>query len=195
MDNVTTITPGETAIKVRLQLDSIEQLFQAPELDPFVDQPRLTSGVDDIAAYLATQRLRHVPKLKTTLILPHDQITPGLLDETRAAVGRYCEFMLSQIRNQMDARRFEGRNKLPLGLAVAVITFLVTLIIYVLLPDTASSLLIFLSPVVTVIIWVSIWNPMEILLFSRWTNRREMQITTAIQDMEIAIESSPAVTE
>ena len=195
MDNVTTITPGETAAEVCLQLDTIEQLFKAPELDPFADQSRLTSGIDDIAVYLSTQRLRHVPKLKTTLILPQDQITPGLLDETRVAVGRYCEFTLSQTRNQMDARRFEGRNKLPLGLAVAVITFLVTLIIYVLLPDAASSLLVFLSPVVTVIIWVSIWNPMEILLFSRWTNRREMQITTAIRDMDIAIQPSPAVTK
>ena len=188
MNPVTTVESNESAIQFTIRLDDIRQLFQVPEFDPFVPQARLTSGMDDISAYLATQRLRFIPRLKATLVLPADQITPGLLDETRAAIGRYCAFSLAQTRSHMATSRFEGRSKLPIGLTVAASTFLAVIILYLVLPETASSLLALMTPLVTVIIWVSIWNPMEVLIYDRWADRRELQVATAIQEMEISIQ-------
>ena len=185
MSETTKIISDKHTIEFSLRLNNIHELFEAPAFDPFIPQPRVTSGIDDITDYLNTRRLRALPHIKTTLRLPADQITPDLETATRAALVRYCEFKLRQTRQFMAASRFEGFNKLPIGLLVAALTVVITAVMFLLLPNYLDNALVILTPIVTVIVWVSIWNPVETLLYEGWDDRRDIQIHTAILAMEL----------
>ncbi len=146
-----------------IRLERIQELFDAPEFDPFVEQARFTAGLDDIVAYLSTIPMRRPPAIQTTLVLPPEQVTPELQAQTQAAVsalvtagstrpsrpwrpaasrgGQNCQSVCWP-----RSRRFQ-----PLRLSI------------LLTPDYLNSLLLVLTPVITVIVWVSIWNPVETL--------------------------------
>jgi hypothetical protein len=181
---------GKELVEFTLDLNNIRELFEAPEFDPFVPQSRMTSGIEEITDYLSTRRMRKPPQIKATVRLPADQMTPDIGGETKAALGRYCEFELRRTRQSLAASRFEGRNKLPGGLVVAVTAVVITIIIFLLLPKYLDNALVVMTPVVTVIVWVSIWNPVETLLYDRWDDRRDLQIYTALQNMELQIQAA-----
>jgi hypothetical protein len=188
METPTTIIDKGDAIELTMHLDNIGELFTAPEFDPFTAQSRTTSGIDDLVAHLGARRLRRKPKVKTTIILPADQVTPGLAQHVDAALDRYCEHATEETRRTMAISRFEGMNKLPIGLAVAFITFLIALIVIVLLPDALRQISILLTPIITVTVWVAIWNPVETLLYEGWSDRRILQVYKTIRAMEIVIQ-------
>jgi len=189
MSESTKTSDRKGLLEFSLHLNDIRELFEAPEFDPFVAQSRVTSGLDDIVNSLSVRPLRNPPRIKTTLRLPADQITRDLPAETRAALDRYCEFNLKATRQAMAASKFEGRTKLPVGIAVAAAVVIIAVIIFWLLPDYLAKLAVLLTPVITVIVWVSIWNPVETLLYDRWDERRNLQIHTAIQNMELHIQA------
>lgn len=189
MSETTKTSDNKKLLEFSLRLNNIRELFEAPEFDPFVAQPRVTSGLDDIINSLSVRPLRNPPRIKTTLRLPADQITPDLKAETKAALDRYCEFKLKEMRQSMAASNFEGRSKLPVGIAVAAAVVIIAVIIFWLLPDYLDRLAVVLTPIITVTVWVAIWNPVETLLYDRWDERRNIQIHTAIQNMELHIQA------
>jgi hypothetical protein len=188
MESPTTIVDKGDAIELTMHLGAIGELFTAPEFDPFTAQTRTTSGIDDLVAHLGARRLRRKPKVKTTIILPADQVTPGLAKEVDVALDRYCERATEETRRTMAVSRFEGTNKLPIGLTVALITFLIALVVVALLPEGLRQLSILLTPIITVTVWVAIWNPVETLLYESWSDRRILQVYKTIRAMEIVIQ-------
>lgn len=187
MPEQTTIVDHGDTIAVTMRLDNLGELFTAPELDPFTEQSRTTAGVDDLTAHLSARRLRNKPTVQLTIILPPAQVTPGLDAEVRAALGRYCDHEAEQTRRSTAASRFEGFNKLPVGIIVAGATVLISLGLYMLLPDFLQNIAFILTPVITVIVWVSIWNPIEVLLYEGWADRRSLQILKVIRSMAVTV--------
>jgi hypothetical protein len=189
MTTATTIDAEKSRVEFVVRLEEIQQFFAAPDLDPFVDQARVTAGIDDIVAYLNTIPMRKAPAVKTTLVLPADQLTPDLKAHTQAAIVRYCDFRLEEIRRTMAASHFEWRAKLPVGLLVAVAAVIAFGLIIFLSPDFLKNWLVVFTPVVTVTVWVSIWNPVETLLYDRWDDRRDFQVYSAIKAMAIEVKT------
>ena len=115
MTEMTTIVNHENAIDFTLRLEEISQLFTAPDLDPFAVQARVTSGIEDIVNHLHTQRLRKPPKISTTLVLPKDQLTPTLEQETRDAVARYADYQIEQARTLPGRQPLRGPQQAAVG--------------------------------------------------------------------------------
>ena len=115
MTTATTINAQKERVEFVVRLEQIQELFDAPEFDPFVEQARHTAGLDDIAAYLSTIPMRRPPAIKTTLVLPPEQVTPELQAQTQAAVARTVTANCKRCEQAMAASRFEGRAKLPVG--------------------------------------------------------------------------------
>ena len=67
----------------------------------------------------------------------------------------------------------------------AALTVVITAVMFLLLPNYLDNALVILTPIVTVIVWVSIWNPVETLLYEGWDDRRDIQIHKAILAMEL----------
>lgn len=185
-DNFAVKDDGET-VEFTVRLADLGQLFEAPELDPFVDQPRVTSGVEDMLAYLSTRRLRKLPAATATLQLPSAVAAPDAVVTAKAAMQRYCAAQIAEAQRATATNNFDGRTKLPVGLAVAAIMVGVVFIVVWLLPDNLKPLAAVLAPVVTIASWAAIWNPVETLLYENWEERRSIQMYTCLRNMEITV--------
>ena len=180
----------DDSVEFTVRLENLRQLFEAPELDPFVEQARITSGVEDMTAYLSTRRLRKLPAAMATLQLPRAAALPDAAATAKAAMQRYCDARIAEAQRATATNNFDGRTKLPVGLAVAVIMVGVVFLLVWLLPDNLKPLAAVLAPVVTIASWAAIWNPVETLLYENWEERRAIQMYTCLRNMEITVTST-----
>ncbi len=184
-----TVTSNDGKIAFALRLNALSELFEAPPLDPFVEQLRTTSGVEDMAAYLAARRLRNPPVATATLQLPAAVIDADTAATAHRSMQRYCDVQIAAAQRAIAINNFAGRTKLPIGLlaAGAMVAFLLGLLW--LLPEDLQPLIAVLAPIVTIASWAAIWNPVETLLYENWEERRSIQIYTFLRDMAIKVEA------
>ena len=178
------------AITFTLRLNDLSELFTAPEFDPFVEQLRTTSGVEDMVAHLSTRRLRNHTKALATLQLPPTAIQPDAAATAQAAMRRYCDAQIAGAQRAIATNTFNGRTKLPIGLIAAGLMFAALMASAWLLPPNLQPLLVLMAPVVTIASWAAIWNPVETLLYENWEERRTTQIHTCLREMEIRMAPS-----
>jgi len=189
MVSATTFVDQGDVLAVRAVLECVEQLFVAPEFDPFADQVRSSAVVDDIVAYLHARRLRRPPQVTLTLLLPAVEMSDGLAPAVRTAMQRYAAYHLAKSKQSLEISTFEGLARLPWGIAVAVVAVVLMLLLNMTLPDDLDQLLVGLSPVITVIVWVAIWNPTESLLYDNWGLRREITLAEILDKIEIDVKA------
>jgi hypothetical protein len=174
-----------------IRLDSIDQLFNEPEVNPFSEEeidvlgePALIRAVRRLLA----QRIRDWEGMRLILELPADQITPGLEQETEKALRRYSDAKIED--NHLTIRLSRTRSLIGLGI-VTVISILVIAITYFLLtsvfPRTADSVKALVASSVSVFVWVSLWGPMEKLLFDWVQPHMENRILHKIPSLDIVI--------
>ncbi|MBP6440317.1 MAG: hypothetical protein KA259_01820 [Caldilineaceae bacterium] len=180
----------DDSVEFTVRLENLRQLLEAPELDPFVEQARITSGVEDMTAYLSTRRLRKLPAATATLQLPRAAALPDSAATAKSAMQRYCDARIAEAQRATATNNFDGRTKLPVGLVVAVIMVGVVFLLVWLLPDNLKPLAAVLAPVVTIASWAAIWNPVETLLYENWEERRAIQMYTCLRNMEITVTST-----
>jgi hypothetical protein len=169
-----------------LHLGDIRHLFNAPEFDPFTAHPRDTSGLDWIL-----EELKTIPKpdsIKITLYLPAEQITPELHTQLHTAIQRYCEMKTEQAVQDLDALRRQGLRELGYGSLFLLICLGLAVFAQEasFLPEWLGG---FLFNGFTVIGWVSLWHPTEILLFELTPSLREKQLYQLIAEMATEIKA------
>ena len=80
--------------EVTISLNTVDQLFIAPEVNPFSEDEVELLGVPALLRVLKGaepgffRRRRH--KMRLTVLLPPDQLTPDLPEQVNAALQRYC---------------------------------------------------------------------------------------------------------
>jgi hypothetical protein len=97
-----------------LQLQRIDELFDAPDADPFSDRELDVLGEAgiDVVWKRMVRRWPQRPDLQRVIVqLPPDQLTPALTETTRAAWQRYCA---AKIEGNRQQRRLTTRNALRL---------------------------------------------------------------------------------
>ena len=158
-------------------------------MDPFTDQVRTTAVVDDIIDFLHARRLRRPPQVTLTLLLPAAEVRDGLAQEAMAALRRYAVQHMAEAKRSLEISTFEGRARLPWGIVVAIAAIGAALLLNAVLPDNLKWMVIALSPVVTVIVWVAIWNPTESLLYENWSLRREISLTDILDEIKVEVKA------
>lgn len=189
MASATTFVDQGDEVAVMAIVENVQQLFEAPELDPFADQVRTTAVVDDIVDYLHARRLRRPPQVTLTLLLPAAEVRDGLAQEAMAALRRYAVHHMAEAKRLLETSTFEGRARLPWGIVVAIVAIGAALLLNAVLPDNLKWMVIALSPVVTVIVWVAIWNPTESLLYENWSLRREIALTDILDEIKVEVKA------
>lgn len=187
MAAATTFVDEGDAVAVTAIAETLDQLFEAPDFDPFADQVRTTAVVDDVVDYLHARRLRRPPSVTLMVLLPADQLREGLSQAATAAVRRYAAHHLTESRQALEISTYEGRARLPWGIVVAASALAFILLLNAFLPESMNWLLLALSPVVTVIVWVAIWNPTESLLYENWGLNREMVIAGILDNIKVDV--------
>jgi len=122
-----------------------------------------------------------------TIFLPRSQISPGLAQAAKEAINKYCQFKIRQGSNEKTALRREGLKALRDGLVfLAICLFLSALFGKVVLPSEFP--IRYLSEGLLIFGWVSLWRPIEILVYDWWPYARNNRIYENIMDMEILIQ-------
>ena len=167
-----------------LKLDNIKHLFKEPDFDLFTAQTDSSSGIERIISELKPTSL--TGKVRTTISLPNHQLAENLEQSIIDALQRYCNTKIEQITNDIASLRGQGIRALQRGLLfLAVCLVLSTLFDRVEhLPTLVHR---FLNEGFLIAGWVSLWYPIELLLYEWGPYRRQKQIYEMIKDMEVKV--------
>ena len=174
-----------------IRLESIDQLFNAPDINPFsveevdvLGEPALLRAV----RRLLSRRIRNWDGMCLILELPADQITPGLEQQTEQALRRFSNAKIED--NLLTIRLGRTRSLIGLGM-VTVISAIVIGLAYLLFTTiwagAADGVKTLVAASLSVFVWVILWDPMEKLLFDWVQPHMENTILHRIPTLDIVI--------
>jgi hypothetical protein len=170
-----TTTPAQDII---IRLETIDQLFNAPDINPFSEEevdvlgePALLRAVRRLLAH----RVKNWEGMRLILELPADQITPGLEQQTQEALRRFSTAKIEE--NHLKIHLSRTRSLIGLGIVTAISVILIAFTyflftnVYTRASDTVVAVV---ASCVSVFVWVSLWGPLDRLLFDwvqpHWEN-------------------------
>ncbi len=175
----------ERRYDIKVHLDNLEQFFAVPEPAPFDPLTRFASGLETIVSELKPKAL--IRKVRTTIILPADQLLPDTEVRLREALMRYCQYHIRQTRQDLISLRWQGIKALQNG-----IIFLGVCLLLSTLFENADMLPVWLRRFggegFLIAGWVSLWHPIEILLYEWWPFSRQIHIYESIMRMDIVFQ-------
>lgn len=166
--------------KLSINLNTIEELFQEPEFNPFDSDSRCESGVADL--FNQTQELSQKEAVQIEINLADGSDEGDLRAKTKAAMNRYCEVQIAKSDREILEIRHQGMRDLGWAMLFALIMILGSFLIYQLtfLPEVIIYLL---STGAGIIAWVMLWPPLDSILYEwspyRQTKRRYRQLQSA----------------
>ncbi len=166
--------------KLCINLNTIQELFQEPEFNPFDPDSRCESGVADL--FNQTQELSQKEAVQIEINLADGPDEGDLLAKTKAAMKRYCEVQIAKSEREIREIRYQGLRDLGWAMLFALImllgAFLITQLTF--LPEIVIYLL---STGAGIIAWVMLWPPLDSILYEwspyRQTKRRYRQLQSA----------------
>jgi hypothetical protein len=182
----------EPDISIVLPLSDIDELFTAPDVNPFSSHEVdiLGQSAMDCIQKRVTHSWPHKPQsVRVTLQLPADQISSGLAENTRAAVQRYCAKHIegNRVHRQVVIQRSLRQ------LAYAGLGSLAALVIIALLwagplgliPESLRGVLIVLSALaIGVFTFDAVWS----VAFDWVPFVQDNTVHTIMMGMDLAIE-------
>lgn len=169
---------------ITVKLDNIRHLFQKPEFDPFIVQNSSSSGIDQIVSKLKPKSLTR--KVRTTILLPAHELSENVEQLTSEALHRYCSAKIDRIANDLASLRGQGIRALQRGLVFLAVCLVVSTL-FDGLENLPGLLRRFLSEGFLIAGWVSLWHPIELLLYDWGPYWRKKQIYERIEDMELKV--------
>ena len=186
-------TSTEHDIVVRI--DTIDQLFSAPDVNPFSDKEANVLG--EAALVLAARRALARRKgnweeTRLLIKLPPDQITPDLQARVVAAVQRYGAAKIKD--NQLTVRLSRLRSLFGLAMSTAIVVVVcgaAYLLYKTVLSNASETAQTVVAAGIGVFAWVILWDPMESLLFNWVAPHLENRILRRLMQVPIVIEPQP----
>jgi hypothetical protein len=185
----------ESDLSIVLPLNSINEVFTAPDVNPFstheVDILGQTA-MDCVEKRVTRSWPRKPSAVHVTLQLPADQITPDLARDTRAAVQRYCA---KKIEGNRVHRQVVVQRSLK-QLAYAGLGSVAALVIIALLwsgpigllPEALRGVLIVLSALaIGVFSFDAVWS----IAFDWIPFVQDNTVHTIMMNMDVAVEAQP----
>lgn len=190
-----TVTSRATADDIVIQVDTIDQLFNAPELNPFSKKSIDVLGesaLTRITRLLLARSVRKSDNARMVIQMPPDQMTPGLQARTTEAIHRYADAKIEDNLLSVRLSRRIGLIELLIacGLAVAALA-LTSFLLAGPLANLSDELRGFIIGFVSIFAWVLLWNPLDKLLFGWVEPRAQNAILHKFRAMEVVIEPHP----
>ena len=175
-----------------LQLQRIDELFNAPDADPFSGREIDVLGEAgfDVLWKRMVRRWPQRPDLQRVILqLPSDQLTPDLAGTARTALQRYCA---AKIEDNRQRRRFITRQALRLlGYSALILVFALALMVafYVgplgFLPGWLRGILTILAVYAASL---AVWDSLDSFLFDWAPFVRDNATYRLISAIEVVVE-------
>ena len=182
---------------VTISLKTIEQLFIAPEVNPFAEDEVELLGEPALLRVLKRTEpgfFRRGGKIRLMVLLPSDQITPDLPEQVDAAIRRYCQARIADNRLQIRRTIWSGLRALPFGLIFLGISMGLSALfnsqLLTFIPDGLNNLL---AEGFVVFGWIALWNPVSAFIYDWVPFWREMQVYRYMMAMEIQFRPQPTL--
>ena len=179
---------------VTISLKTADQLFVAPEVNPLAEDETELLGEPALARVLKKTEpgFFRGGKLRLTVLLPPDQITPDLPEQVDAALHRYCQARIAD--NRLHIRRiiWSGLRMSPFGLIFLGVSMgLSALFSSQMLTFISEGLNNLLSEGLVVFGWIALWNPVNAFLYDWVPLWRANQVYHYMMTMEIRFQPQP----
>jgi hypothetical protein len=181
----------EMVKEVTIKLRELEQLYLAPDMDPFSDlevEMFGESAFQRIQKQLEPGFWQKSGKLRLVILLPKDKIKPGLDEKVMRAIDRSTELRTKD--NNLAARneRWNGLRRLTVAVLVSLGIIAVSALLFnTLLSDLPRDIYSLLYGFLALVMWVLVWNPIDILAFEWVPYSRANQVLAYIAKAEIVI--------
>ncbi|MGC0365777.1 hypothetical protein ABH922_003761 [Rhodococcus sp. 27YEA15] len=180
--------PGpESTGLVELSLNDIDELFVAPDLDPMAGQFESTSGMDRAMAQARGMGQQPLT-VDISVASPLDQ---DVEQRVRVAVQGYCRVRSAELASEIAGVKRRGRKELMFGMI-----FLAVCLVLAGSLELASIVPEWIQQVSTeglvIIGWISLWHPVDMLLFERWPLVKDQRVLVRIADADFRIRSTPS---
>jgi hypothetical protein len=172
-------------VNLYLPMRRIEDLFEAPQLDPFAPElegydPR--PGLERMVR--AVQRAKRGATLSVTVGLPADVIKPGLEERARAALSRECRRRIAILDDDLDGVRRLGIRTLLWGLFAVLF---VNGSVGALGTTEPGSIEDALSTGLQTVAWVVLWVPINLLIYDLWYSGRDWRAYRKLRDLALRV--------
>jgi hypothetical protein len=186
------IITGPDPNHIVIRLNNVRELMVAPEFDPFSERETEFMGESAITRLIKQLKpgwTRHQRDMHLTILLPRDQITPGIAEVVKGAIQRYCRVKTEDNMITLKNIRWKGIRALPfsfifLGACIAVGTFLGSGLVSFIPVWLGSAL----NEGFYIIGWVGLWDPTETLLFDPLPVKNENKILQELMMIQIDIQ-------
>ena len=176
-----------------LRVDAVEQIFNAPDVNPFaVGEGNILgeAALDRLLLQQQAQPQRDLASLPLVVALPADQITPDLAPQLAAAIQRYCAARIED--NQLRIRHSRLQHSVGLAIVFGVVVaaiLLVAVLVTVVFTGISALAQGMIAGAVCVFSWVILWDPLEALLFEWVEPTRENRVFAQIQKMRVTVQA------
>ncbi len=175
-----------------LQLRRIDELFNAPDADPFSSREIdiLGEAGFDVVWKRMVRRWPQRSELQRVIVqLPPDQLTPALAETTRAAWQRYCA---ARIESNRQRRRLTTRKALRLWAYAGLILLFALVLIFLLYVAPLQFLPGWLRAILSILAVYAFalanWDALDSLLFDWAPFVRDNTTYTLISALDIRFE-------
>lgn len=169
---------------VLIRLGALGELFAPPALDQWGGSANLISGVEQLV--LELQATLNEGQHRVVIEVPEREIAPGVEDQIRESVRRYCQIRSEQLRHTRGAQVRDGLGALAIGLPVLFGGLVaITAVHESSLPTAIETF--FADGLLLVIAWVAIWYPLDTLFYYGRTLNRERHVLSELQKMELVV--------
>jgi len=176
-----------------LQLRRIDELFTAPDADPFSGRELDIlgeAGFDLVWKRMVRRWPRHPDLQRVIVQLPPEQLTPDLAETTHAAWQRYCA---ARIEDNRQRRRFITGKALRLWGYAGLILLFALVLIFLLFAGPLQFLPGWLRGILSILaiyaFAVANWDALDSLLFEWAPFVRDNTTYTLISALDIRFEA------
>jgi hypothetical protein len=177
-------SPSRTIIDVRLK--EIKQLFNSLDATPFPETDLDADAEDFLVSWALDVNNRYPICVRLNVLHPPQGDITEVTQQTETALRTYFEYKADILTRRFRHTLAQGRTRLVIGLSVLIITLLLANVI-----DRKWSNESAFAGIVheSLLIggWVSMWGPLDILLYGWWPilHERAVCLRLALAKVEI----------
>lgn len=174
-----------------LELNTLGELFDAPDLDPF--KPRVMDALGIAGIEHVQKSVQHTWPRKPSferivLKLPADQITPDAEAKAQTAIQRYCDAQLE--KSQLLYGQAMRVSKRQSAIALILLVFVVLALAWI-ANTSFTGLLGFMMGIMAILIVVAfslaMWDAVQSIFFTRGPFRQDDAILRVIRAMRVSV--------
>jgi hypothetical protein len=167
---------------IHVRLGRPDDMFRTSEPDVMSPHWRSETGIDYCISELRSRRSRRPVRLE--LELPSPELDSEMPARIRRTLTRYCEERIGRNERERRIARRDAYSALKVGIPVAIIGLAIAVATAVAqtqddftLPNLAGW----------VLAWVGLWYPLDAILFSSVTPKRENAVLARLQNADVVM--------